>query len=115
MKPHENPNGISPQSPGPRGTSYPGCMTEDVPSTLKGLWQAELKENHWATTLTGFSTVGHRPRVARSSQPWALRQNPFGIFCRSRTLEFISMAASRYITKTVAGLVIIVWLGASLA
>ena len=51
MKPHENPNGILPQSPGLRGTSYPGCTPEDAPSTLKGLWQAELKKNR----------LGHNP------------------------------------------------------
>src|SRR6185503_4353578 len=58
MKPLENPNGISPQSPGLRGTSYPGCTTEDAPSTLKGLWHAELKENR----------LGHNPfRVFKCS------------------------------------------------
>ncbi len=44
--------------------------------------------NLWATTLSGlFIEQARVPRVARSSQPWALLRNPFGIL-RS-VLKFI--------------------------
>src|SRR6266478_5406989 len=52
-------------------------------STLKGLWSFLARA--WsdagrATTLSGLSHhLALFPRVARSSQPWALGRNPFGI------------------------------------
>src|SRR6185369_2259880 len=32
-----------------------------------------------AAIPSGLFVIGHIPRVARASQPWALSQNPFGI------------------------------------
>ena len=56
-------------------------------STLKGLRQELPKvseqRNPEATTLSGLEPRANRaPRVARSSQPWALGRNPFGILLR---------------------------------
>src|SRR5215813_2532472 len=83
MKSPENPKGILPQSPGLRGTSYPGYVCPNR-STLKGLWPGNAQQRSRtapATTPSGLRTsvCTRAPRVARSSQPWALWRNPFGI------------------------------------
>jgi hypothetical protein len=80
-----NPKGIPSFSPGLRGTRYPGCESSKDSPTLKGLKHP--------TRLTGARqesapcynpfrvdhASGIQPRVARGSQPWAGRCNPFGI------------------------------------
>ena len=52
------------------------------PSTPTGLWQIPRAagENEMATTALRLEIFcGRCPRVARSSQPWALGRNPVGI------------------------------------
>ena len=70
-----NPNGIVSPSPGLRGTSYPGSRARRC-STPTGLHlvSSDAPQPRW-----GCGSVAGIPRVARSSQPWALRRNPFGI------------------------------------
>jgi len=71
--PKENPKGIPSQSPGLRGTSYPGEseLGNDNPNGVApGLRPNPVGEDEAEDTL---------PRVARSSQPWAVRRNPFEI------------------------------------
>ena len=64
-----NPKGIVTSSPGLRGTSYPGSgFSTTEPQPCWGCLS-------WPTL----------PKVARSSQPWALGRNPFGIR-RDRTV-----------------------------
>src|SRR6266542_597670 len=69
------PNGIVSASPGLRGTSYPGLPAAWI-STPTGLRQvcAAEPQPRW-----GWLPRHIFPRVARSSQPWALRWNPLGI------------------------------------
>jgi hypothetical protein len=91
-----NPKGIPSLSPGLRAASYPGCGPSRESPTLKGLQQA-----------TGFGRVGAvavrccnpfrvgngsgtQPRVARCSQPWAERYNPFGIEPRHADLRLMA-------------------------
>ena|SRR5947208_507651 len=87
-----HPNGTESLSPGLRGTSYPGCRRSCQSSTLQGLHQllsissdapiywAKEHPDERAATLTGLlPPADPKPRVARSSQPWAERCNPFGI------------------------------------
>src|SRR6266705_71300 len=69
----------------------PARRSQHVQPTLKGLHQllcgvphapvywAKGGEDGRAATLTGLFAPDARPRVARSSQPWAERCNPFGI------------------------------------
>src|SRR5260370_37971683 len=64
-----------------------------VDSTLKGLWW--FLYTTWsvarATTLSGLSHgFSLFPRAARSSQPWALRRNPFGILLMLVLANFLS-------------------------
>src|SRR6478735_4087262 len=75
-----NPNGIPTQSPGLRGTSYPGLETINS-STATRLWpiRFRLAMPMAATPLGSRVSGGRFPRVARSSQTWAQRCNPFGI------------------------------------
>jgi hypothetical protein len=75
-----NPKGIPAQSPGLRGTSYPG-KTSPPGSTPKGLQPEFVPSDSGASTPSGLIdlTGPTRPRVARSSQPWADRHNPLGI------------------------------------
>src|ERR1035441_9024434 len=75
--PFLNPKGIVSSSPGLRAASYPG--------------KRESRKHPTPTRLRLQATTGGRnpvgvgvfwsssPRVARCSQPWALRRNPFGI------------------------------------
>src|SRR6185369_930422 len=85
-----NPNGIVSASPGLRGTSYPGLPAAWI-STPTGLRQVCLAEPQprW-----GWSRRHIFPRVARSSQPWALHWNPFGIrLPNSRNALTLSLSA----------------------
>src|SRR4051812_22689858 len=52
--------------------------------TLKGLQQARLPMQ----PFQGWTLVRGRPRVARSSQPWAIGWNAFGVWC-DRALRII--------------------------
>ncbi len=58
-----NPKGIVSSSPGLRGTSYPGNAVRRT-----------INPNGVAAP-----SVERKPKVARASQPWALRRNPIGI------------------------------------
>jgi len=73
--PGGNPNGIVSSSPGLRGTSYPGwgAPAFATPTGLRRVRSAK-PQPRW-----GCRFCGRFPRVARSSQPWALSRNPFGI------------------------------------
>ena len=70
-----NPNGIVSSSPRLRGTSYLG-LRDGRFSTPTGLRPAasDAPQPRW-----GCDPPPLFPRVARSSQPWALGRNPFGI------------------------------------
>ncbi|HEU0040519.1 MAG TPA: alpha/beta fold hydrolase [Verrucomicrobiae bacterium] len=77
-------------SPGLRGTSYPGLPAVGI-STPTGLRQVCLAEPQprW-----GWLPRHIFPKVARCSQPWALRRNPFGIqLPSSRKALTLSLAA----------------------
>jgi hypothetical protein len=92
----ENPKGISPQSPGSRGTSYPGsaqrsCSTPTGPTGLRPerekktdyeRCQGYLRSERSRNPRWGCDLLECFPRVARTSQPWALGRNPVGIFFR---------------------------------
>ena len=80
-----NPKGIPSLSPGLRGTSYPGWDRSKDSPTLKGLHhltRTTAARQRPALCCNPFR-VEHdsaiQPRVARASQPWAGRSNPFGI------------------------------------
>jgi len=87
-----NPKGIPSQSPGLRGTSYPGCDRSKEPPTLKGLQRltrtaaARHKPAPCCNPFRVERGSGTQPRVARSSQPWAEGYNPFGIEKRQADL-----------------------------
>ena len=70
-----NPKGIVSHSPGLRGTSYPGSIPREF-STPTGLRHdpPAKPQPRWGCWLASMF-----PRVAPSSQPWALGRNPFGI------------------------------------
>ena len=70
-----NPEGIVSFSPGLRGTSYPGSEAEwiSTPTGLRHACRAEPQPRWGCLPSATF------PKVARSSQPWALGRNPFGI------------------------------------
>jgi len=71
-----NPNGIPSQSPGLRGTSYPGCIVREV-SNPNGV--VSFGSRRCATTPLGLKHQPNRvPRVVASLQPWALLRSPFG-------------------------------------
>ena len=83
-----HPKGMESFSPGLRGTSYPGCPLQPC----QGLYQllsmnrhapiygVEERQDERAATLSGLmGLLSVSPRVARCSQPWAERCNPFGI------------------------------------
>src|SRR6266851_8128118 len=84
-----NPKGIPQQSPGLRGTSYPGIMRriDDNPEGVAahGSGSATRPQPRW-----GCEHRPPLPRVARPSQPWALLRNPFGILSSRRLLQFLN-------------------------
>ena len=72
-----NPKGIPSQSPGLRGTSYPGsCVGQRADQPQRGCGPGA---GGAATPLGLLSLRTALPRVARSSQPWAVGRNPVGI------------------------------------
>jgi len=71
-----NPNGIPSQSPGLRGTNYPGCIVREV-SNPDGV--VSFGSRRCAATPLGLKHHSNRvPRVVASLQPWALLRSPFG-------------------------------------
>src|SRR5882724_6979146 len=85
------PNGITPSELMDSGGGYPGLRARELP------WDPSFQKAHqprmrlrpfswlnvpvakWHNSF-GVDGFGWRlPKVARSSQPWALLQNPFGI------------------------------------
>src|ERR1039457_1598406 len=80
-----NPKGIPSLSPGLRAASYPGCDRSEDSPTLKGLQHqtrntaARRKHAPCCNPFRVEHGSGTQPRVARGSQPWAGRCNPFGI------------------------------------
>jgi hypothetical protein len=84
-----NPKGILPLSQGLRGTSYPGLGGLENRSTPTGLYRPVGSAD--ATPL-GLRLISHGlPRVARLSQPWAERRNPFGIGRRRRPKMWVML------------------------
>ncbi len=72
-----NPVGIVSLSPGLRGTSYPGARVGNSsnPIGVASHLKFACRYNPFRVEVTGCGP----PRVARASQPWADRYNPFGI------------------------------------
>ena len=76
-----NPKGIASSSPGLLGTSYPGWAFQKNNQPQRGcvskveLNLSDFGRNRVAVVLNNQCS----PRVARSSQPWALSRNPVGI------------------------------------
>ena len=70
-----NPKEIVSSSPGLRGTSCPGLppVARSTPTGLCRLPTGAPQPSWGCLTSPMF------PRAARSSQPWALSRNPFGI------------------------------------
>ena len=83
--PFLNPKGIASSSPGLRGTSYPGLGSRIVinPERVGARHRflaSRARSGHMLQPLQGWRFLAPiTPRVARASQPWAQRQNPFGI------------------------------------
>src|SRR2546425_453756 len=79
--PSENPNGIPSQSPGLRGTSYPGSLSVEPPQPQRGCGQSiparALDLGHNAVGVVSISN--RAPKVGVARQPWAGSRNPFGI------------------------------------
>ena len=72
-----NPNGIPSQSPGLAHSPYPGNAAPRKSQPQRGCGSKGL--TRLATPLGLKSFLPRLPRVARSSQLWALLRNPFGI------------------------------------
>jgi hypothetical protein len=71
-----NPKGIPASSPGLRGTSYPGLARKQ--STNPNGVVARFSRT--GRNPVGVDDPGYlKPKVARASQPWAERYNPFRI------------------------------------
>ena len=72
----ENPNGIPSQSPGLRGTSYPGSPSAKIPNrNAVAAIPVRPSRATFATTALRLNPFPHRdPR-----QPWAGGRNPVGI------------------------------------
>jgi hypothetical protein len=72
-----NPNGIPQHSPGLRGTKLPwvrGLQNNNPNGVATRYARCPKAKPRW-----GFAFLIRCPRVARSSQPWVLGRNPFGI------------------------------------
>jgi hypothetical protein len=71
-----NPNGIASQSPGLRGTSYPGFTVRRV-FNPNGIASFGLRR--WGATPLGLDDPWNYPRrVVASLQPWAECRSPVG-------------------------------------
>jgi len=74
----ENPKGIPPQSPGLRGTSYPGIASSKDGSTPTGLWP-EARAGRDATPLgVGRNDAFCLPKAGSSRQSRSLGHSLFG-------------------------------------
>jgi hypothetical protein len=89
---YHHPEGMRSLSPGLRGTSYPGCAmgwgtnperVASPPRPARSRRHAiglTIVKRTADATLSGLAVLSMlEPRVARASQPWAERCNPFGI------------------------------------
>ena len=79
--PSENPNEIPSQSPGLRGTSYPGSSSVKPPQPQRGCGQSVPDRGHdLGRNAVGVVSISERaPKVGVGRQPWAGGRNPFGI------------------------------------
>ena len=72
-----NPNGIPSQSPGLRGTSYPGSRVPRLFPNPNGV--ASSATRRFATTPLGLTNILESvPRVVAPLQPWAEGHCPVG-------------------------------------
>ena len=71
-----NPEGIAPSTPGLRACELPWEIVQTASQPQRGCGRARhpRTQPRW-----GWLVLTPRPSVARSSQPWALLRNPFGI------------------------------------
>ena len=96
------PKGIIATSPGLREASYPGSLPGGYPPPT-GLGQVALSgaQPPWGRRMTDPF-----PSVARSSQPWALSRNPFGIqlrnFRKSCALTILTVALGIFLSGCAA-------------
>ena len=75
-----NPNGIPPQSPGLRGTSYPGLRARKSFSNPTGVASLTGERRPCATTPLGWMYDLRRiPRVAASFNPERLSEPPLSV------------------------------------
>src|SRR2546425_132074 len=79
--PSENPNGIPSQSPGLRGTSYPGSLSVEPSQPQRGCGQSiPVLAPDLGHNAVGVVSISERaPKVGVGRQPWAGGLNPFGI------------------------------------
>src|SRR6266516_555703 len=79
--PSENPNGIPSQSPGLRGTNYPGSLSLEPPQPQRGCGQSiPARAPDLGHNAVGVVSISERaPKVGVARQPWAGSRNPFGI------------------------------------
>ena len=76
-QPPLNADGVPSQSPGLRGTSYPGLNPINRSQPQRGCGQRIASSRH---NPVGVAPSARRfPKVARPSQPWAEGHNPVGI------------------------------------
>src|SRR5437660_225150 len=77
----ENPNGIPAQSPGLRGTSYPGSSSVKPPQPQRGYGQSVPDRGHdLGRNAVGVVSISERaPKVGVGRQPWAGGRKPFTI------------------------------------
>ena len=83
-----NPKGIPSSSPGLRAGRYPGSRSREGHNP-NGVASCVARQS--VATPLGLMGILHRiPKVARASQPWALRRNPVGIL-RDRQAALLAM------------------------
>jgi hypothetical protein len=85
-----NPKGILAQSPGLRGTSYPGKSAgphHNPNGVAADCCTHALRKRIGRNPVGVGDETPTFPRVARPSQPWAGGRNPFGIKLRPHALE----------------------------
>ncbi len=76
-RPRLNANGVPSQSPGLRGTSYPGLNPINRSQPQRGCGNRVLSSRHNPVGVDPSAPCF--PKVARPSQPWAGGHNPVGI------------------------------------
>ena len=86
----DNPKGITPQSPGLRACELPWVERTRPSQPQRGCGCPGAPED--ATPLGLMAIFRRFPRVARASQPWALRRNPGGIRCSHCDSEMRAMS-----------------------